>query len=360
MTLLLVVSMLPLSMTQADAASKMKLNYKKVTLNVGKTRRLKVKGTKKKVKWKSSKKSVATVSKKGVVKAKKKGTTTITAQIGKKKLRCKVVVKKISNSDKSNKKYTYVGSKGGYPKFSYTGKTITKGESIDLTDYVTGVMNFTKSEKAALLKWTSSDNSIISVDKYGIATGKKAGSAKITCKIKAYSGWKSSTNTLKVSDMDGVSVQINKYLSNQNKYEQHLKYLKAYGYEIMESDKLKYAFDTVKVTIQNSSSSDIVLDSQLLHKGLRDYLIVNGDEPSLYLHTPNHEKETIKAGTTSVVTYVTEDLCSFWSVYQNPADFRYFPHNDVDSNDYGRLYIWHNGEKTKLIWNPINDSTFFN
>ena len=52
-----------------------------------------MKGTKKKVKWSSSKKKIATVTKKGVVKAKKKGTAKIVAKIGKKKYTCKVVLK---------------------------------------------------------------------------------------------------------------------------------------------------------------------------------------------------------------------------------------------------------------------------
>ena len=72
---------------------KVKLSKKKLTLYVGGTKTLKVKNTKKKVKWSSSKKKVATVSKKGKVKAKKKGKTTITAKVGKKKLKCKVTVK---------------------------------------------------------------------------------------------------------------------------------------------------------------------------------------------------------------------------------------------------------------------------
>lgn len=49
-----------------------KINKKKATLKVGQTLQLKVTGTKRKVKWTSSKKSVATVSSKGRVKAKKK------------------------------------------------------------------------------------------------------------------------------------------------------------------------------------------------------------------------------------------------------------------------------------------------
>lgn len=77
-----------------EAKAKIQLNKKKISLRVGKTYKLKVKGTKKKVKWTSSNKKVATVSKKGVVKAVKKGTARITAKVAKKKLHCKVTVLK--------------------------------------------------------------------------------------------------------------------------------------------------------------------------------------------------------------------------------------------------------------------------
>ena len=78
--------------TESHAAT-MKLNKKKVTLKVGKSVTLKVKGTKKKVTWKSSNTKVVTVSKKGKIKAKKKGTATIYAKVANKKLKCKVTVK---------------------------------------------------------------------------------------------------------------------------------------------------------------------------------------------------------------------------------------------------------------------------
>ena len=48
-----------------NVSAKAKISKKSVTITKGKTYTLKVKGTKKKVKWTSSKKSVATVSKKG-------------------------------------------------------------------------------------------------------------------------------------------------------------------------------------------------------------------------------------------------------------------------------------------------------
>ena len=63
-------------------------------------------GTKKKIKWKSSRPSVASVNQKGKVYAKKKGTATITASVGKKKLKCKVKVQ-YTRWNKLMDKYRY-------------------------------------------------------------------------------------------------------------------------------------------------------------------------------------------------------------------------------------------------------------
>ena len=76
----------------SDAAS-VKISKKNLTLEKGQSYPLKIKGTKKKVTWKSGNKKIASVTKKGVVKAKKKGKTTITAKVMAKKYRCSVTVK---------------------------------------------------------------------------------------------------------------------------------------------------------------------------------------------------------------------------------------------------------------------------
>ena len=92
-----------------DAAAKTKLNKKKITIKVGKTKKLKIKNLKgKKVKWKTSNKSVVKIKKtkkKTVVqlKGKKAGTATVTAKIGKKKYKCKVTVKGAKKNNSSNK-----------------------------------------------------------------------------------------------------------------------------------------------------------------------------------------------------------------------------------------------------------------
>lgn len=89
--LLCFVLAVPSSMVYAK--STVRLNKKSTTIQVGKTVRLKVNGTKKKVSWSSSNKKVATVTNKGKVKGIKAGKAIITAKVEKKKLSCKVVVK---------------------------------------------------------------------------------------------------------------------------------------------------------------------------------------------------------------------------------------------------------------------------
>ena len=104
------VSLLAIRFVNAKSNDKqMKLNKKSVTLAVGDSQKLKVTNLQDnaKITWKSSKKSVATVSKKGMVKAKKKGKATVKCRItyGRKKnqvkiLKCKIIV----TGKKKNKK----------------------------------------------------------------------------------------------------------------------------------------------------------------------------------------------------------------------------------------------------------------
>ena len=95
---------MPSNLTGVNAKTVTKLSSKKIVLQVGKTKKLKVKNKPAgvKVTWKSSKKKVATVSKKGKVKAKKAGKTTITAKVGKKKYKCRVIVRNKTNNVSQN------------------------------------------------------------------------------------------------------------------------------------------------------------------------------------------------------------------------------------------------------------------
>ena len=163
----------------AEAATKVKLNKTKVTLNVKKTCQLKVTGTKKKVTWKSNKPKVAKVNSKGKVTAVAKGTATITAKISGKKYTCKVTVKQPVTSVTLNKKTATLTKKGATVTLKATAKpsnannrkitwksSNTKVATVSGNGKVTAVANGT-----ATITATAADGS-----------GKKA-NCKITVKI---------------------------------------------------------------------------------------------------------------------------------------------------------------------------------
>ena len=115
---LFTVTMIVMLSSQVDASrkprtkkvplKKIELNVHKVTLNKGSKKTVKVKffpkkaAAKKKVKWKSSKKRIASV-KKGVITAKRPGKAVICAKIGKRSAKCTVVVTSPLKGIKLNK-----------------------------------------------------------------------------------------------------------------------------------------------------------------------------------------------------------------------------------------------------------------
>lgn len=149
---------------QAHAKTKIALSKSKTTLMLGKSTTLKLKGAKaSKVKWSSSKKSVATV-KNGKVKTKKAGTTTITAKYKGKKYKCKVTVTKLAMS-KIGTQYFISKAEGG----SY--------------DQIT-VKCYKHGKKCPDLKYYSSNKKIVKVDQEGWLTARGIGTA--TIKVKAH------------------------------------------------------------------------------------------------------------------------------------------------------------------------------
>lgn len=112
------------------------------------------------VKYTTSNNKVATVSSKGVVTAKKAGTVTITATVGKYKATCKVTVKNPSITVKAAAKTIYVG------------KTTT--------------VKVTKNGVTGTAKYSSSNKKIATVNSKGVVTAKKAGTVKITVKVGSY------------------------------------------------------------------------------------------------------------------------------------------------------------------------------
>lgn len=98
--MVVMLSVVPASDVQA---AKAKLSVKTKTMYVGATYKIKLKNASSKVKWKTSKKSVVSISKKKgktiPIKAEKPGKATITATYEGKKYKCKITVKKKVVSD---------------------------------------------------------------------------------------------------------------------------------------------------------------------------------------------------------------------------------------------------------------------
>lgn len=167
--------------TQVNAATKPKLSKTKITMTVGQSKKLKVKGISKKrakrIKWKSSKKKVVTVTKTGKLKARKAGKATITAKVGKKKLKCKVVVKR-KHKKARKKKESNSSSKKMW--LSKTSVTLQAGSGVDL------VLHNAKN----VVKWSSSNNKVAWADRatsssknLGTIQAVSKGTAVITAKV---------------------------------------------------------------------------------------------------------------------------------------------------------------------------------
>lgn len=147
------------------AAKKLTVNTSTMYLKVKKSDTIGVivapSNTTDKVTYKSSKKSVATVDKNGKVTAKKAGKAVITVKAGKLTKKVTVVVGKYA------KKVTKL-------KFAKKSMTLKKGSMQFLKVTV-------KPKKATTdLKWKSSNTKVVTVDKNGKVTAKKAGTAWIT------------------------------------------------------------------------------------------------------------------------------------------------------------------------------------
>ena len=159
-------------------AATIKLNKKAISLYVGKTQKLKVTGTKARVKWSSTEPSIAKVGKSGIVTAVSSGTATINAKVGKKVMSCKVSVKekinRLAYEDSSIKVYFTGLKKGTYPDELIACLTIENITDNNITvNSDTSSVNDVMAEgtlyqdlsphKKAYVTWWTMDDNIVSL-----------------------------------------------------------------------------------------------------------------------------------------------------------------------------------------------------
>lgn len=311
LALILTLGFSPTTNVEAKAAPR--LNYRKVTLIQGKKKRLKVRNLKKgrKIKWYSTKKSVATVNKKGIVKAKKKGKTYIVAKVGKKKYRCKVIVKKKKVKKKSSKKTTTKKPSASVKKKLYSDNvyislsapsSLAKGTTVDFFTYLSAgskaeLTSIADSIRINYYKWYSSDSSILSFNKKGIATGKKVGSVKVYCKYLTKSGKWNSTITVKAKVVDGGNVKFSYTLSLEDSPFNNPEYsVWDYAHESpIKPNPNEPKFNTITVKIHNNSSKSIRLDSV--------GICVNTIPREIYFETSNMKTIYISSHTSKEIKY---------------------------------------------------------
>ena len=158
---------------------------KTITLTVGDTQKLTLKGKKVKY-WTSSKKSVATVSSAGLVKAKKAGQTNIKARVGNKDYICIVKVKKKSSSSSSGSSSPENITTKVYPTgitLSESSKKMYTNKQISLSYVLSPDAN--KITEAYTVTWSSSDKNVATVDVKGnVYSHNNTGTTRITATVK--------------------------------------------------------------------------------------------------------------------------------------------------------------------------------
>lgn len=182
-----------------EKVKKITLNKTSVTLNRGaKNRTFQLKkaiknknATYKGVSWYSSNKNIATVNSTGKVTLKRKGKVVITVKArdgSNTSARCTITVKQLVTKITLNKKNKY--------SVDY-GKSITLKTAIEPSD-----------ASIKTLKWKSSNNKVLTVDKNGKVTAKGLGSAVITASATDGSG-------VKVKHRVSVNVTMNTKLTHK-------------------------------------------------------------------------------------------------------------------------------------------------
>ncbi len=237
--------------------------------------KLKIPGSK--FKWKSSNKKVATVSSKGIVTAKKKGKTTITAKKGKTTYKCKLVVEA--------------------PKLSRKAASIINGKTYQ----------FKVSGTKQRVKWTSSDSSIVSINSKGKATAKKAGTAFITAKVSTYEFSQSVTVTVPATPTPKPSsnntnntttpvFNLGQTWTVPGQWRLTINYATEMSERNPYSDKNPAAVYLIDYTYENIGYTDEMMDGLFISLDIERVIDSSGYAGYSYPNSPTYSPQSIPVG----------------------------------------------------------------
>lgn len=262
------------SVTGGGYRSAIKLKKgKTVTAYICTTELAKLKISGSKFKWTSSNKKVATVSSKGIVTAKKKGKTTITAKKGKITYKCKLIVET--------------------PKLSKKTASLSVGKSYQ----------FKVSRTKQKIKWTSSDSSVVSINSKGKVTAKKAGTVFITAKVSTYEFSQSLTVTTPAPSNNSNDTTVSTPVFNLGQtwtVPGQWKITINYATEMSErnpySDKNPVAVYLIDYTYENIGYTDDMMDGLFISLGIERVIDSNGYAGYDYPNSPTYFPQCIPVG----------------------------------------------------------------
>ena len=195
--------------SNVEAAQKIKISKKKASLYVGQTLTLKMKGTNQKViKWFSSKNSIASVSSKGKVKARKNGTATITAKVGKKRYKCKITVKsgllvdkmQISLDDTSSTKVKVTAKQKGEIWYNIADASIVSCQwSSQFDSNNSTFLTISGKRKGTTVVTVSNEDTNEQIKIYVVVAHKPIAVSRVTLSKTSLSLYKDDTYTLKAA-----------------------------------------------------------------------------------------------------------------------------------------------------------------
>lgn len=125
---------------KSNTSKTVSISAKELSLTKGQSAALSVKNNRKKVKWASSDKKVASVNGKGKIKALKKGMAVVTAAVGKKKYKCSVTV----SDKKENVLIVYFSTTGTTKSVAKKIQKETNGTLIRLQPQKAYTKNYSK------------------------------------------------------------------------------------------------------------------------------------------------------------------------------------------------------------------------